>query len=344
MGGLMRKLLNSLYILDETAWLTLDGENIVCKCENKEKFRMPFSNIEDIYCFSYLGCSPALMGKCMDYGIGISFFSPNGKFLARVNGKTKGNIFLRKAQFEKFASPPIIMAQNTVAAKLSNTRFLIRRSMRDNPQLDCDGKLSECTAFLENGIEHAYEMNSIDTLMGVEGNCAKEYFGIFNRLILKQKEDFYITARTRRPPLDAVNAVLSFLYTIMISSYTSALESVGLDSCYGFYHALRAGRSSLACDLAEETRCIVDRLVLTMINLKKINIRDFEKQESGAVYLNSDGKKKVLTAWQEKKRSTIMHPYLSEKIPLGLLPFVQSALLAKYIRGEICEYPCYLTK
>ena len=340
----MKKLLNSLYILDETAWLTLDGENIVCKCDDKEKFRLPFSNLEDIYCFSYLGCSPALMGKCMDMGINISFISPQGKFLARVQGKTKGNIFLRKAQFERFAKPDIILPQNTVAAKLSNTRYLIRRSMKDNPQLDADGELSKCIEYLESGIEHVYEMKDAETILGLEGSCAKSYFNVFDRLILNQKEDFLITGRTKRPPLDPVNAALSFLYTIMTSSYTSALESVGLDSCYGFYHALRSGRSSLACDLVEETRCIAERLVLTLINLKKLNIKDFEKQESGAVYLTKDGKKTVLTAWQEKKRSTIVHPYLGEKIQLGLLPFVQSSLLAKYIRGEIEEYPCFLMK
>ena len=340
----MKKLLNSLYILDETAWLTLDGENIVCKCEDKEKFRLPFSNLEDIYCFSYLGCSPALMGKCMDMGINISFISPQGKFLARVQGKTKGNIFLRKAQFERFAKPDIILPQNTVAAKLSNTRYLIRRSMKDNPQLDADGELSKCIEYLESGIEHVYEMKDTETILGLEGSCAKSYFNVFDRLILNQKEDFLITGRTKRPPLDPVNAALSFLYTIMTSSYTSALESVGLDSCYGFYHALRSGRSSLACDLVEETRCIAERLVLTLINLKKLNIKDFERQESGAVYLTKDGKKTVLTAWQEKKRSTIVHPYLGEKIQLGLLPFVQSSLLAKYIRGEIEEYPCFLMK
>lgn len=340
----MKKLLNSLYILDETAWLTLDGENIVCKCEDKEKFRLPFSNLEDIYCFSYLGCSPALMGKCMDMGINISFISPQGKFLARVQGKTKGNIFLRKAQFERFAKPDIILPQNTVAAKLSNTRYLIRRSMKDNPQLDADGELSKCIEYLESGIEHVYEMKGTETILGLEGSCAKSYFNVFDRLILNQKEDFLITGRTKRPPLDPVNAALSFLYTIMTSSYTSALESVGLDSCYGFYHTLRSGRSSLACDLVEETRYIAERLVLTLINLKKLNIKDFEKQESGAVYLTKDGKKTVLTAWQEKKRSTIVHPYLGEKIQLGLLPFVQSSLLAKYIRGEIEEYPCFLMK
>lgn len=340
----MRKLLNSLYILDETAWLTLDGENIVCKCEEREKFRMPFSNIEDIYCFSFLGCSPALMGKCMEYGININFFNPNGKFLARVQGKTKGNIFLRKAQFEKFAEPPVILAQNTVASKLSNTRYLIKRSMRDNPQLDSDGELSRCIRCLEDGIDHVYELEDRDVIMGIEGVCAKEYFHIFDRLILHQKDDFKMLARTKRPPLDPVNAALSFLYTMMTSMYTSALESVGLDSCYGFYHALRSGRSSLSCDLVEEARCIIERLVLTEINLKKLNIGDFIKQEGGAVYLNDDGRKKVLSAWQEKKRTTILHPYLNEKIPLGLLPFVQSALLAKYVRGEIDEYPCYLLK
>lgn len=333
-----------MYILDETAYLTLDGENVVCKTEDNEKFRMPLANVEDIYCFSYIGCSPALMGKCMDNGIGISFFSPNGAFQARVQGKTRGNILLRKAQYEQLAKPDPVLMQNTMAAKLSNTRYLIRRSIHDNPRLDDDGKLTECISYLESGIDRVYEMKDRDVIMGLEGSCAKAYFEIFDRLILHQKEDFKMVMRTKRPPLDPVNAVLSFLYTIMTSMCTSALEGVGLDSCYGFYHALRPGRSSLACDMVEEIRCVSERLVLTMINLKKLNIKDFEKQESGAVYLNKDGKKKVLTAWQEKKRTVIMHPYLGEKIPLGILPYVQSSLLAKYFRGEISEYPCYLLK
>lgn len=340
----MKKLLNSLYILDETAWLSLEGENIVCKSDEREKFRMPFSNIEDIYCFSYLGCSPALMGKCAEYGIGLNFFSPNGQFLARVTGKTKGNIFLRKGQFEKFASPDILLWQNTVAAKLSNTRFLLRRSVRDYPKIDEDGALSDCIEIIESGIERVYTLTDKEEIMGLEGNCAKSYFSVFDRLILSQKENFFVTSRTKRPPLDPVNATLSFLYTIMTSQYASALEGVGLDSCCGFYHALRSGRSSLACDLVEEARCIAERLTLTMINLKQLKPEDFEKQESGAVYLSKEGKRKVLTAWQEKKRTTIVHPYLGEKIPLGLLPFVQSSLLAKYIRGELEEYPCYLMK
>lgn len=340
----MRKLLNSLYILDETAWLTLDGENIVCKMEDKEKFRLPFANIEDIYCFNYLGCSPALMAKCVEYGIAMNFYTPQGQFEARVQGKTKGNIFLRKAQFEMFASPPPLLMQNTVAAKLANTRYVIRRSMHDNPQLDADGALSECISYLESGMETVYTITDRDVLMGAEGNCAKSYFQIFDRMILSQKEDFHLTMRTKRPPLDPVNAVLSFLYSIMTTMYASALESVGLDSSYGYYHALRAGRASLACDLVEELRCVAERLTLTMLNLRQLSKQDFEKQESGAVFLTKDGRKKVLTAWQEKKRSIIEHPYLKEKIPLGLVPFAQSALLAKYIRGEIDEYPSFLMR
>lgn len=340
----MKRLLNSLYILDETAYLTLDGENAVCKTEDNEKFRMPLANVEDIYCFSYHGCSPALMEKCMNNGISISFYSPNGSFQAKVQGKTRGNILLRKAQFEQFAKPLPILMQNTMAAKFSNTRFLIKRSIHDNPDLDNDGALTDCIRYLESGIDHIYETSDREIIMGIECSCAKAYFDIFDRLILHQKDDFKMVMRTKRPPLDPVNAVLSFLYTIMTSMYASALEGVGLDSSYGYYHSLRPGRSSLACDMVEEIRCIAERLVLTMINLRKLNAKDFEKQESGAVYLSKDGKKKVLTAWQEKKRTSVIHPYLGEKIPLGILPYVQSSLLAKYIRGEISEYPCYLLK
>ena len=340
----MRRLLNSLYKTDETAWLTLDGENVVCMREDNEKFRMPLTNIEDIYCFSYLGCSPALMGKCAESGISLNFLSPNGTFLARVQGKIRGNIFLRKAQFEQFSDPDPLLAQNTVASKLANTRFLLKRSLRDNPDIDADNAISECIMELSGGAERVYDITAINEIMGLEGNCAKAYFGVFDRLILHQKDDFTMRLRTKRPPLDPVNAMLSFLYTLMTSLYTSALESVGLDSCFGFYHALRSGRSSLACDLVEEARCITERLVLTMINLKQVNADDFEKQESGAVYLNKEGKKKVLTVWQEKKRSIMLHPYLNEKIPVGLLPFVQSSLLAKYIRGEIPEYPCFIMR
>lgn len=284
------------------------------------------------------------MGKCVEYGIALIFISPQGKFLSRVQGKSRGNVYLRKAQFELFSVPPILISQNTVAAKLSNTRYLIKRSLKDYPKLDEDGSLSQCISHLEKGIKNVYETVDKDVIMGIEGNCAKAYFGIFDRLILHQKEDFRMQSRTKRPPLDRVNATLSFLYTIATSSYASALESVGLDSYAGFYHALRSGRCSLACDLVEEIRSVIERMVLTMINLKQLKACDFEIQVSGAVYLNKEGKRKVLTEWQERKRKKIIHPYLKQEIPFGLLPFVQSTLLAKYIRGEIEEYPCYIMK
>mgnify|MGYP000973384002 CR=1 FL=1 len=284
------------------------------------------------------------MGKCVEYGIALIFISPQGKFLSRVQGKSRGNVYLRKAQFELFSVPPILISQNTVAAKLSNTRYLIKCSLKDYPKLDEDGSLSQCISHLEKGIKNVYETVDKDVIMGIEGNCAKAYFGIFDRLILHQKEDFRMQSRTKRPPLDRVNGTLSFLYTIATSSYASALESVGLDSYAGFYHALRSGRCSLACDLVEEIRSVIERMVLTMINLKQLKACDFEIQVSGAVYLNKEGKRKVLTEWQERKRKKIIHPYLKQEIPFGLLPFVQSTLLAKYIRGEIEEYPCYIMK
>lgn len=340
----MRKLLNTLYVLDETAYLTLDGENVVCKSDGKELCRRPLINIEEIFCFSHSGASPALMGKCAEKGITLCFFEPNGSFLARVQGKTRGNIFLRRAQFERFADPPPVLMQNTVAAKISNTIQLMKRSMRDHKEIAENAFVQNCVQKLADSIPAAYEITDRDTLMGLEGSCAKAYFEVFDHLILQQKDVFRMHMRTKRPPLDPVNAALSFLYSIMTAQYAGALEAVGLDSAYGYFHALRSGRASLACDLVEESRHIAERIVLTLINLKKITSDDFEKQESGAVLLNKEGRKKVLTAWHEKRQMVIEHPEIGEKIPLGLLPFIQSSLLAKYIRGEITEYPCYLAK
>lgn len=339
----MRKLLNTLYVTKEDAYLTLDGENIVIKTEEKEA-RFPLVNLESIVCFSYLGCSPALLGKCCSDGIGLCFLSPSGRFLGRVEGRQRGNVLLRIAQHKMFSVQQTELICDNVAAKLANTRFLIRRSLRDNPEIDDDGAVTAVLERLDEGIENVYSLTEKDEIMGLEGNCAKSYFSIFDRMITQQKEDFALTMRTKRPPLDRTNAVLSFLYAVYTNEFASALESVGLDSYVGFYHEPRPGRCSLACDLVEEGRCVVERLVLTMINLKQINADDFEEQVSGAVLLNDDGRRKVLSLWQEKKRSVIIHPYLKQKIPLGLLPFVQSNLLAKHIRGELESYPAYLQK
>ncbi len=340
----MRKLLNTIYITNEQAYLALDGENLVCKVDGVEKLRIPFENIENIVCFNYIGCSPALMGKCVGKTIPINFLSPQGKFLAKVCGETKGNVFLRVAQIDRFRENGLMLAQNTMAAKFSNTRQLIRRTLHDNAPLREDVSIRETLDTLSAGIDKVFEAGSIEEVTGIEGNCARAYFSVFDKLITSRKTPFTFAFRTKRPPLDPVNAALSFVYTLATSEYAAALETVGLDSYIGFCHALRSGRSSLACDLVEETRCIVERFVITLLNLQILGEEDFETQISGAVWLNDDGRKKVLTRWQERKRSDMLHPYLKQKIPAGLLPYVQSNLLAKYIRGDIESYPPFLQK
>ena len=340
----MRKLLNTIYVTNEQTYLTLDGENLVCKIDGEIRLRIPFENIENIVCFNYVGCSPALMGKCVSRTIPINFISPQGKFLAKVCGETKGNVFLRVAQIDKFREKGLILSQNTMAAKFSNTRQLIRRTLHDNVQLREDEQIKKIMKVLDSGIEKVFDAKSIEEVMGIEGNCAQNYFSIFDKLITNKKVPFTFELRTKRPPLDPVNSMLSFVYTLLTSEFAAALETVGLDSYIGFCHALRSGRNSLACDLVEETRCIVERFVVTLLNLQIVSEKDFETQISGAVWLNDEGRKKVLTRWQEKKRSDIMHPYLKQKIPLGLLPYVQSNLLAKYVRGDLENYPPFLLK
>lgn len=283
----LKKLLNTLYITNEKAYIALDGENIVCKLENDEKFRLPFSNIENIVCFSYLGASPALMGKCAEYGVALDFLTPNGNFLASCNGKLKGNAYLRREQYKIFENNWLNLSRNTLAAKLANTVFLIKRFVKDYPELSNDNEISECIEHLKDSAENLYKETERDILMGIEGNCAKAYFHVYNKLILRQKDSFKMTSRTKRPPTDNVNAVLSFLYTIYTREYAAAITAMGLDSYFGFFHTLRSGRDSLACDMIEETRCLVERLVLTLINTKIINDKDFEKQVSGAVLLRA---------------------------------------------------------
>lgn len=340
----MRKLLNTLYITNEQLYLTLDGENLVCKQDGSIVFRIPFDNIENIVCFNYLGCSPAVMGKCVSKCIPINFMSPQGRFLAKVCGETKGSVHLRVQQIDKFRTNGLLLAQNTLAAKLCNTAKLIQRSLHDNPPLRSDAELLMLLAILEKSVNNIYEAQDIDSLLGIEGNCAKEYFAIFNKLLVNPKNKFQFINRSKRPPLDPVNAVLSFIYSVCTAEFGAALETVGLDSYIGYCHALRSGRQSLACDLVEETRCIVERFVLSMFNLLMVKETDFEKQISGAVFLTAEGRKKIISRWQEKRRSDFLHPYLKQKIPFGLMPYVQANLLAKYLRGELAEYPCFLYK
>ena len=340
----MRKLLNTLYITKENGYLSLDGENLVLTIEGKEAIRLPFSNIESIVCMNYLGCSPALMGKCAEEQVGLCFISPYGRFLARVTGEVKGNVFLRCNQIQSLEdhTRQIEIVRSILIAKLKNTKNLILRSRRDNAEIDEDGFITHTIEILQNNMEKIKSETDMDILRGIEGQSAKTYFEIFNRLITKQKESFVMLDRTKRPPLDRINAMLSFLYTVCTNDIASALECVGLDPYIGVFHTLRPGRVSLACDIMEEFRAMIERLVISLINLKIIQEDDFEVQISGAVLLNDDGRKKVITAWQNKKKEIILHPYLKEKVAIGLFPYVQANLMAKYIRGEISEYPALI--
>lgn len=339
----MRKLLNTIYITNEKMFLGLDGESLICQLEGKIVFRIPFDNIEGITCFNYMGCSPALMGKCVEKHIALNFVSPQGRFLGKVCGETKGNVFLRVVQIDTFRTKGILLAQNSIASKIANSIKVLKRSLHDDETLRSDKDIAKVLAALKSGTENVLLADNIESIMGIEGNCASEYFSVFNKML---KGDFGITftGRNKRPPLDPVNAVLSFIYSLWTRDYAAALETVGLDSYIGFCHSLRSGRPSLACDMVEETRCIVERFVITLFNLKMLNSKDFDWQISGACLLNDEGRKKVIEQWQNKKRADMVHPYLKQKIPLGLLPYVQSNLLAKMLRGEIEEYPCYLVK
>lgn len=340
----MKKLLNTLYVTDENAFLSLDGETIVCKSDGRDELKLPFANLENIVCFSYLGCSPALMGKCAETGVGLSFFTPHGRFLARVTGSVRGNVYTRVQQLEVFERSAVELVQNTIAAKLANTRTLLERTLRDYADFPLRDRVVEVSAYLKGQVVEVLRQTDIEILRGIEGNCAKQFFGIFGALIRNPNSLFRTFGRSKHPPLDAVNAVLSFLYAMLTNDIASALESVGLDSYIGYYHTLRSGRPSLACDLVEELRHTAERLTLTLINLRQLDDKDFSAQISGAVYLSDNGRKKVLKALQERKRETFLHPYLKQKVAYGLLPFVQANLLAKFVRGEIGVYPTFLAR
>ncbi len=343
----MKKLLNVLYVTTPNSYLSLDGENIVILVEGIEKFRIPIHNIESIVCFGFMGASPALMGFCAKKGVGLSFITPNGKFLARVTGGVQGNVLLRKKQYRVSESEPEItsISKNFITAKLINTRVVIERAIRDHPEQVNIVDLQEASSYLRTNIGRLQKSDTLDEIRGIEGDSAKKYFEVFNELILQQKDSFYMLKRNKRPPIDNLNALLSFLYTLLAHDIQSALETVGLDPYVGFLHRDRPGRASLALDMMEEFRAyFADRLALSLINRKQITDRGFTIKESGGVQMDNDTRKEVLTAWQKRKQEQITHPFLNEKVNVGLLPYVQALLLARYLRGDIDAYPPFLWK
>ncbi len=343
----MRRLLNTLYILSEDIYLSLDGENVVANRERQAVARYPLHTLQNIVSFSYLGASPALLGACAEHQIGFAFCTPRGKFLARVCGPSAGNVLLRRTQYRAADDllQSCLISRTMIFGKLYNARRSIDRTCRDHSLRVDMNQLSAASRQLQTLLSQVKEETSLEHLRGLEGVGANAYFGVFNDMILGDREAFYFHGRNRRPPLDAVNALLSFAYSLLAHDCASALESIGLDSYVGFLHRDRPGRTSLALDLMEELRpCMADRFVLTLINNRMLKASDFLYMESGAVLLSDSGRKVFLKNWQEKKKDILTHPYLGEKLPWGMIPYIQALLLARYLRGDMDAYPPFLWK
>ena len=340
----MRKLLNTLYVTTPESYMSKDGMNVVISVKQQEVFRIPIINIESIVTFGYMGASPGLMKLCSDNGVSLTFLSPNGRFVSRVQGQTRGNVLLRMAQYylADETEKSLHVAQLIVAGKIQNYRNVLRRYIRDYGE---DNEVENISKALDNSKRDALRSRDKKELMGIEGLAANHYFSVFHKLILQQQEDFSFNGRNRRPPKDAVNAMLSLSYTLLANDTTAALETVGLDPYVGIFHAIRPGRTSLALDIMEEMRAYIgDRFVLSLINRRQITASDFIYQGEKGVVLTEKGRKTFLTAWQNRKKETIQHPYLNEKIPIGLLPYVQAMLFARYVRNDIDDYPVFLFK
>lgn len=325
----------------------MDGENIVVLDSEKEVGRLPLHNLEGIVSFGYRGTSPALMGACADRNISLCYLTPQGKFLARVTGKVKGNVILREQQYASSQNEEksLDIAKNCIIGKVYNARWVLERATRDHGMQINVEKVKSASDNLKNSIELIQMCKSKEQLRGFEGEAASVYFGVFDELILQQKKDFVFQGRNKRPPLDNVNALLSFVYTLLTNTITSALETVGLDPCVGYLHTERPGRASLSLDLIEELRAVLaDRFVLSLINKKIISGKNFDKKENGAVLMDDELRRTVLTEWQNKKKETLTHPYLKEKVEWGMVPYVQAMLLARYLRGDLDGYPVFLWK
>ena len=343
----MKPLLNTLFVTSEDLYLTLDGENVVANRGKEMVARYPLHTLQNIVSFSYAGASPALMGACAKRDVGLAFCSPRGRFLARVGGESRGNVLLRRAQYRAADDPSqsCRIARSMIFGKLHNARWSIERTKRDHGlRVDC-GRLDAASRRIQGLLEPVLEETDLDSLRGLEGIGAAAYFEVLDEMILSGKEDFFFHERSRRPPLNRVNELLSFAYSLLAHDCASALEAVGLDSYVGFLHRDRPGRTSLALDLMEELRpCLADRFVLTLINNRVVKASDFLSAENGAVLLTDDGRKAFLQRWQERKREQLTHPYLEEKLPWGMVPYAQALLLARYLRGDLDGYPPFLWK
>lgn len=338
----MKRLLNTLYVTTQGAYLSKEGDVVHVRVDNETKLRIPIITLGSIVCFGNVMCSPYLMGMCGKEGVAMAFLSEYGRFLCRVEGPTSGNVLLRRRQFRMAdnLSERAKISRGVISAKISNCRNVLMRAVRDNPDPEYTEEIKNTCDHLARILRGLEKTFDVDTIRGIEGDAARIYFNVFDHLIISQKEEFRFNGRSRRPPMDRINALLSFLYTLVVHDIESALEGVGLDPAVGFLHTDRPGRPGLALDLMEEFRpFLADRLALSLINRKQIKAKGFKKSESGAVEMDDDTRKELLLGYQKRKQQEITHPYLNEKVPVGLLPHVQAMLLARYIRGDLDGYP-----
>jgi CRISPR-associated protein Cas1 len=343
----MKRHLNTLYITTQGTYLAAEGETVVARIEGETRLRVPLHMLEGIVCFGRVSCSPQLMGRCADRDITISFLTERGRFLARVQGPVSGNVLLRRTQYRQADDQvrSIGLASSFLTAKVANSKVVLQRALRDHSEDTAVTKVRMALKGLTRILDDLPKAHSLDSLRGLEGDAAQTYFGVFQHLVFHQKEAFQFNGRTRRPPMDAVNTLLSFIYTLLVHDTSSALESVGLDPQVGFLHRDRPGRPGLALDMMEEFRAfLADRLTLSLINRKQVKGSGFRRHETGGIYMDDAVRKTVLVAYQERKKEEIKHPFLGEKTTVGMLFHLQALLLARFLRGDLDAYPPFIWK
>jgi len=346
----MRRSLNTLYVTTEGAWLHKDGANVVMSVEGQTKGRVPAHMLESLVCLGRVLVSPPLLGYCAEQGISISFLNRHGRFLARVEGPVSGNVLLRRRQYSCSDNPAasVAIVGHLLQGKVHGQRTVLARALRDHGARmppEAQLALKQAIERLRRVTDRLWVESSLDVLRGLEGDAARLYFEVFDHLIRVAEPAFRFQGRNRRPPKDAVNALLSFLYTLLTHDCRGALETVGLDPAVGFLHRDRPGRPSLALDMLEGFRPVLaDRLALSLINRRQLTAKDFQVLENNAVIMTEDARRTVLTAYQERKQDEVWHPFLEEKVVIGLLPFIQAQLLARHLRGDLDGYPPFLWK
>ncbi len=343
----MKRLFNTLYVMTQGAYLSKDGDTVRVEVENETRIRVPVHTLDGIVCMGRVTCSTPLLALCAERNVTVSFLSEHGRFLARLQGPVSGNVLLRREQYRKAddMTASAETARMIVAAKTANSRTALQRAARDKPYTKEAETLRETIVQLRDVLESLRNPTTLDRIRGCEGEAARLYFSVFNHLITAQKDDFSLNGRNRRPPLDPMNALLSFIYTLLVHDARSALEGVGLDPAVGYLHRDRPGRPGLALDLMEEFRVyFADRLALTLVNRNQVSRKEFKKTESGAILMEESARKTVLVAYQNRKQEEIRHPFLDERMPAGILLHAQALLMARYIRGDLEAYPPFMWK